>query len=55
MSSVVGAVLPVALSVLVGGLAMAWRLGRLEQKVKDVKEDVEELRQWYRTDWKRRP
>lgn len=55
MSSSLPTVLPVALSVLVGGLAMAWRLGRLEQKVKDIKDDVEELRQWYRTDWKRRP
>jgi hypothetical protein len=29
-----------AVAILGGGLAMAWRLGRLEQTVKDLKEDV---------------
>lgn len=34
----------IGLSILGGGFAMAWRMGRLEQKVNDLREDVQELR-----------
>lgn len=39
-ASTAAAVASLAVSVLAGGLAMAWRLGRLEQKVHDVQQDV---------------
>ena len=41
--SVLAAVVPLAIAVLGGGFAMAFRLGRLEQTVGDLKDDVVEL------------
>lgn len=44
--AIVGALITVAASVLVGGLTMAYFLGRLAQQVKDLRDDVKEGRQW---------
>ena len=44
-ASVLAAVIPLAVAVLGGGFAMAWRLGRLEQRVNDVKDDVHEIKE----------
>lgn len=38
--SIVGAFISIAFAVLVGGLTMAWRLGRLEQRVNDLRDYV---------------
>jgi hypothetical protein len=46
VGNVLAAVIPTGASILLGGLAMAWRLGSLERTVKDLKEDVDELRRW---------
>jgi hypothetical protein len=43
-TAIVAIVVPVCLSIVGGGLAMAWRLGGLERTVKDVKEDVSEVK-----------
>lgn len=37
-------VVPVCVSIIGGGLAMAWRLGGLSTKVEELAEDVRDLR-----------
>lgn len=39
------AIIPVALSIVGGGLAMAWRLGGLDRAVQDLAHHVEKLEQ----------
>jgi len=43
--SLVAVVAPIVVSILGGGLAMAWRLGRLEQTVRDLVDRVDDLEQ----------
>jgi hypothetical protein len=42
-SAISAVILPIAVSILGGGLAMAWRLGGLERTVKDTQADVQHL------------
>lgn len=44
VADLLAVVIPTAVSILGGGLAMAWRLGGLETTVRDMKEDVDEMR-----------
>jgi len=42
--TILAATIPLAIAIIGGGLAMAWRLGGLERSVKDLAEDVKELK-----------
>ena len=42
-ATLVAIILPLAVSIIGGGLAMAWRLGGLERSVKDLVDDVGKL------------
>lgn len=43
-TAIIAIVVPVCISIMGGGLAMAWRLGGLERTVKDVQADVHDLK-----------
>lgn len=43
-TAVAAIVVPVVVSIIGGGLAMAWRLGGLERSVKDMAADVTEMK-----------
>lgn len=42
--AILAASIPLAIAIIGGGLTMAWRLGGLERSVKDLSNDVTEMR-----------
>jgi hypothetical protein len=42
--AILSATIPLAIAIIGGGLAMAWRLGGLEKMVGDLNDDVKELK-----------
>lgn len=42
--AILSATIPLAVAIIGGGLAMAWRLGGLERMVGDLNDDVKELK-----------
>jgi hypothetical protein len=44
VAAIAAVVVPIVVSIVAGGLAMAWRLGGLERSVNDLATDVVEMR-----------
>lgn len=44
VSAILATVIPITVSIIGGGLAMAWRLGGLEHTVEDLSDDVKEMK-----------
>lgn len=44
IAAILSATIPLAIAIVGGGLTMAWRLGGLEKTVKELNDDVKELK-----------